>query len=507
MAVVHFAALMTETWSKSWAPTHIVLVALGVYVTIRAYQISSDPLKSVPDAAFGARYTRLWYLWQLWRGDFQNTNIQLHKKYGKIVRTAPNQYSIDDPEAVKVIYGHTTRFTKGDWYLASAAPQTLPTNLFAQQDQKKHAELRRRFNNFYAMSTLVQYESHVNECISRFSEKLKEFSESKEHIDIAHWLQCYAFDVITKITFDRRFGFLENGEDVGGVIQSIDNFNLYATLMGVFPWLHARLSVFGPLVGLKYIIGYVNQALGERRQAKAQGLDLSTVPDFVSKFFVNNEKDPEGFTMLHIFGGAATNVVAGTDTTAISLSSIVRQLATHPDVLTKLRAEIQDAKAAGKISDPITFQESQGLTYFQAVIKESLRVHPAAGLPMWRVVPEGGVIIAGRHFPSGTEVGINAWVAHRNEDVFGSNPELFRPERWLVDREQAAAMEHYFLSFGAGSRTCIGRHISMLEISKLVPQLFQQFNVLPASTWADIKELNRWFVKPKGLQAVVELRE
>lgn len=184
-------------------------------------------------------------------------------------------------------------------------------------------------------------------------------------------------------------------------MQSIDNFNLYAALMGVFPWIHDKISVFGPLVGLRYIIRYVNQSLEERRQAKNQGQDFSSVPDFVSKFFVNNEKDPQGFTVLHIFGGAATNVVAGTDTTAISLSGIMRQLISHPEVLAKLRDELQEAKASGTISDPITFQESQRLKYFQAVIKESLRVHPAAGLPMWRVVPEGGATISGVYFPAG----------------------------------------------------------------------------------------------------------
>jgi hypothetical protein len=101
---------------------------------------------------------------------------------------------------VRVIYGHGTKFTKGDWYLAAAAPQTLEANMFAQQNIKKHAELRRKFQNFYAMSTLVQYEGHINECVSKFTEKLDQYSASGKVLDFGHWLQCYAFDVITKIT-------------------------------------------------------------------------------------------------------------------------------------------------------------------------------------------------------------------------------------------------------------------------------------------------------------------
>lgn len=101
-------------------------------------------------------------------------------------------------------------------------------------------------------------------------------------------------------------------------------------------------------------------------------------------------------------------------------------------------------------------------------------------------------------------MGINAWVAHRNKEVFGPDPEVFRPERWLVEQDQVAVMDRYFMSFGAGSRTCIGRHISMLEISKLIPQLVQKFDFDPA--WKEVKDLNRWFVKMKGLNANVKSR-
>ena len=119
------------------------------------------------------------------------------------------------------------------------------------------------------------------------------------------------------------------------------------------------------------------------------------------------------------------------------------------------------------VSDPITFKEAQDLPYLQAVIKEGLRVFPATGLPMWRVVPKGGVTICGQYFPENVRsivvyespntmltrtflqatVGINAWVAHNNTEVFGSDANKFRPERWLESSSsQIAAMDRYFLS-------------------------------------------------------------
>lgn len=73
-------------------------------------------------------------------------------------------------------------------------------------------------------------------------------------------------------------------------------------------------------------------------------------------------------------------------------------------------------------------------------------MYPATGLPLARVVPEQGATIAGQFFPRGTILGVNAWVAHNNTFVFGSDASVFRPERWLESRERSAYMGRYFMS-------------------------------------------------------------
>ena len=178
-----------------------------------------------------------------------------------------------------------------------------------------------------------------------------------------------------------------------------------------------------------------------------------------------------------VVGAAASNIFAGSDTTGISLTSVMFQLLKHPDKLHKLRQEIGDAERAGTISSsPITFAESQKLPYLRAVVKEGLRLHPATGLPLWRQVPKNGAVICGQHFPAGVNVGINAWVAHRNESVF-PDAEAFLPERWIdSSKEQLSKMESYFMAFGMGSRTCLGKNISLLEMDKVVPELVRRFD-------------------------------
>ena len=102
--------------------------------------------------------------------------------------------------------------------------------------------------------------------------------------------------------------------------------------------------------------------------------------------------------------------------------------------------------AAGKYSEPVTYRQSLQMPYLQAVLKEALRIHPATGLPLGRQVPEGGASICGSFFPAGTVVGVNSWVAHANKGVFGSDADQFRPERWLVEKQEYAVLDQYFLS-------------------------------------------------------------
>lgn len=235
---------------------------------------------------------------------------------------------------------------------------------------------------------------------------------------------------------------------------------MYSTLVGIYPEWHPRL--FGPLSKLKlsgaggraYISKFVQEKI---RQHEAKKLDVGATndgaiqtQDFVEKLILARDKDPEKITDYHLFIMGQSNVIAGSDTTAISLSSIMWHLMQNPESLRKLRAEIDEFTAQGRCSDNITFKQSQHMPYLQAVMKEALRIHSATGLPMWRVVPDGGAEISGRFFPAGTVVGVNTWVAHYDEQTF-PDAKAFRPERWLeaeIDPEQLKQMNQIHMPVG-----------------------------------------------------------
>ena len=163
---------------------------------------------------------------------------------------------------------------------------------------------------------------------------------------------------------------------------------------------------------------------------------------------------------------------------------------------------------AGELSELITFAESNKLKYLQACMKESMRMHPAVGLLLERVVPQGGATVAGGWLPEGTIVGVNPWVVAYDKSVYGTDADVYRPERWLeADKERLKLMERNFLAFGAGARTCLGKNISLLEMSKLVPQILREFRVElvdPAREWT---LTDHWFVKQTGLICWISKRE
>ena len=170
---------------------YVIYAALGLLLArtvFIAIQSLTSPLRSIP-GPFLTRLSRLWYFQRVANGRFEHDNIALHRQYGKVVRIAPNMFSIDDPSVVKSVYGIGSKFPKSDWYEGWKHPSPDRWTLFPDQDMKRHAETRKRFQGLYSMSSLVSYEGYVDECTKIFSEKLRGVAKTGEVIDMGHWFQ------------------------------------------------------------------------------------------------------------------------------------------------------------------------------------------------------------------------------------------------------------------------------------------------------------------------------
>lgn len=165
----------------------------------------------------------------------------------------------------------------------------------------------------------------------------------------------------------------------------------------------------------------------------------------------------------------------------------------NPEKLQKCRDEIEAHSET--LSSPIRYAESIAqLPYTCACIKEAMRLFPSVALSMQRHAPATGVELSGIFIPAGWRVGINPAIVHHDRSVFGDDADDFIPERWLESEARSKEMERALLTFGAGTRTCIGKNISLTEIHTLIPEILRHFDFKMAHDrpW---KTHNFWFHK------------
>ena len=147
------------------------------------------------------------------------------------------------------------------------------------------------------------------------------------------------------------------------------------------------------------------------------------------------------------------------------------------------------------------------MPYISACIDELFRMHPVLGLPLERVTRAGGAYLDGYFVPEGTIVGINPWVAARDERVFGSNVESFDPDRWLnASPSQRAAMKTAMISFGAGVRSCIGKDLVILHIVTVVSHLFRHFHFHFAQKDQQSRTFGGLLIRRTGYSVLVNKR-
>ena len=229
----------------------------------------------------------------------------------------------------------------------------------------------------------------------------------------------------------------------------------------------------------------MSERLSEIEANRSAGKEESTGrADLLSMFLKAKVDRPDFMNDQRVLTMAVSMAFAGSETTAISLAAVFYYLLRHPQCYQKVMDELEGAVRDGRVENrpngAVSWAESQDLQYLDACIKEAFRMHPAAGLPLERVVPPQGIEIDGEFVPGGTIVGCNAWVIHKRQDVFGlkHNVDEYIPERWLeATKEQLKEMNGNMFQFGAGSRTCIGKNISLLEVYKLVPSFLRRFEV------------------------------
>ncbi|KAI8293247.1 Cytochrome P450 monooxygenase gsfF [Colletotrichum sp. SAR 10_98] len=250
------------------------------------------------------------------------------------------------------------------------------------------------------MSTLKELEPYVDSAIHVLFDKLNEMVG--QTVDMGNWVQLYAFDVIGEVTFSKRFGFMDVGSDDGSFKQ-IENALQSAAWIGQVPWLYWLHDYLSPVIGTWLGIASRHGSLRKfaAREVAARQDRGSDHQDILGKLLAVHHDKPDQFDNSDLVSMATSNIFAGSDTTAISIRAIIYYMLKYPEAKRKLVEEVDTLWQQGKLSDPVTVAESEKMPYLQAAMYEALRLHPAVGMTLPRVVPKGGYEIDGRFMPAG----------------------------------------------------------------------------------------------------------
>ncbi|SDJ57916.1 cytochrome P450 [Salipiger marinus] len=267
------------------------------------------------------------------------------------------------------------------------------------------------------------------------------------------------FDVISDVTFSGGEGFAREA-----VHRAIDDYVAEAGRISLFDML--GLPDWVPRPGRVFSAGALRQmksvadgAIAERAQRGPQG-----VPDLLDLLLAG--EDPETKRRMNageLRDNLLTFIVAGHETTALTLSWALYLLAFDPEVQERARAEVQ-AHVAG---DAATGEEAARMTFLRQVVDETLRLYPPAGIVSRTAqAPDE---LCGREIRKGDTVMIPIYALHRNH-LLWSEPDAFRPDRWQQKPDRYA-----YLPFGDGPRICIGAAFALQEAVIILATLLKRF--------------------------------
>ncbi|KAK0642221.1 cytochrome P450 [Cercophora newfieldiana] len=516
-----FRVVVAEIRTKSTSEVLGVLFALILAPLLSWYALAwmTSPLRGIPGPFF-AGWTNLWRLLAVWSDEYPQRIHKLHKRYGPMVRVGPNTVTLDFPELIKTIYGTDGKFPKTEFYASSSAivDGKLHYTLFAQPDPELHAMAKRPVAKYYTTGAALALEPQMDRAISELMTQLDErFAKRAKPCDLWRWSLYLTWDLSSYIIFSRRFGYLERGSDFDNSIALSAGINSYFQTVGQMPWLDFLLDKNpvmkigpAPFINLTKIAvdGYTARLTGQDKEFDPD------FPDYLQNFINAKAENPDAVNGGAVIAYTLVHIIAGADTTAIVVSSIIYYILSHPDVMSKLVAEV---RAAGFAKDkPVAYNAARQLPYLDAVWLEVSRLQPIAGMLYERYVPAEGIALPnGTFIPGGSVIGLNPYITNRNPSVFGPDAEVFRPERWLqlpgedTDtwnsrlRLQRSVVD---MNFGGGSRICLGKNLGTVELYKIVATLVNRYDIsLEGDGGWELE--GGWVRKPKRLMVRLGIRK
>ncbi|XP_071730780.1 cytochrome P450 76C1-like [Rutidosis leptorrhynchoides] len=192
--------------------------------------------------------------------------------------------------------------------------------------------------------------------------------------------------------------------------------------------------------------------------------------DFLQIMLELRDQNPTSFNVKQIKALLFDILTAATDTTSTMVEWVMTEILNNPGVKTKVQEELTKVIGMNIVEE----SHLHKLTYLDAVVKETFRIHPPLPLLIQRC-PDESCIVDGYTIPKGATVFINVWAIHRDPKNW-ANPLEFKPERYLNGKWDYNGNNLKFLPFGVGRRICPGIPLGEKMLMYILASLLHSFD-------------------------------
>lgn len=441
------------------------------------------------------------YIRALLKGTIVHDIQKLHRRYGPILRIAPDEVTFTQPEAWNDIFvprpGSPQFLKDPTWWKAQPG---MPESLLSALDVDPHARIRKTLAPGFTARALKPQEPFLHRYVNLLVERLRETTAEQPEIDIMPWFNFTTFDIFGDLGFGESFDCLEHSRYhpwISLLFNSVKAAGFVAATR-YFPWVEYLLMKCIPPSLRKMQRDHYQQIVDKVQRRLNYELERPDIMSHVIQQGRAKEDDGDEVGGLPIGVIDTTFMVlttAGSETTATCLSGTMNYLVQHPDALERLVREVRDRFPS---DSDMTLDALRDLPYLDAVLHEGLRLCTPIPWMLPRVVPPGGATVCGVWLPGGTPVSIQAYAMNRDAQYFHL-PDSFRPERWLPEASASPDSPFFgderdtFHPFSLGPRACLGQHLAWAELRLILAKLVWTFDfALPRDPakrldWEDLR--------------------
>ncbi|KAJ4859774.1 cytochrome p450 domain-containing protein [Trichoderma breve] len=385
-------------------------------------------------------------------------------KYGSFVRTGPAEITVFHPDVFMAVDGPRSECVKSEWYDILHPGQALVT----ARNKSVHAIRRREWNAGFTTKALAEHEAKILKYVDKLDQCIEQDAKLQKVTNMRDLLLWFGFDIMGDFVFSKSFGMLENQQWHHIIVRLQRALSLLGPFSSV-PWLIQVGFNLAPRVSvLKDWFDTVAWCQSQMRDRLENG--SSSQSQDLSYYLMEKDSEGHGFSENEKWHWAAGDsllaIVAGSEPTAVALIAVFCELGKHPEHAEKIHEEVKNV-------DVTDLKTLVNLPHLNAVMKESLRLHPALLTGGNRKTTEFGLTIGDQFIPPNTTIVAPRYTIGRLESCFEKASE-FVPERWTTRPEMVRNAAAY-APFGTGHHSCLGKTLALDTMKYVLARILKNY--------------------------------